>query len=280
MSRESQKVIFFGNGMLADYTLAIIERECQVIFHARTRDDLARVVELKREHPEAHGILASYGVMVPTSVLEVFEPEGILNIHPSALPLYRGASPIESAILAGDSEFSVSIMKLVKAMDAGPLYYQTTLSGDQIAELTGVGLAAPGLPRQKSAIYQALAETGAKWLISHLDHLPTPVAQDDTKATFTSKLTKQMGQLTPETDSSEVTLRKIVAYGGFPKAKFAFYGQNCIILEAHMLDLGETAPLTLPCLSGQILAIDRLQPEGRKPMDAKSFLNGYRRSCK
>lgn len=280
MSRESQKVIFFGNGMLADYALAVIERECQVIFHARTRDDLARVVELKREHPEAHGILASYGVMVPTSVLEVFEPEGILNIHPSALPLYRGASPIESAILAGDSEFSVSVMKLVKAMDAGPLYYQTTLSGDQIAELTGVGLAAPGLPRQKSAIYQALAETGAKWLISHLDHLPTPVAQDDTKATFTSKLTKQMGQLTPETDSSEVTLRKIVAYGGFPKAKFAFCGQNCIILEAHMLDLGETAPLTLPCPSGQILAIDRLQPEGRKPMDAKSFLNGYRRSCK
>lgn len=253
------KVIFFGNGMLADFALAVISRECEVIFHARTKEDLKRAVELKHEFPEAHGILASFGVLIPGSVLEVFEPEGILNIHPSLLPRFRGASPIESAILAGDTEFSVSVMKLVKAMDAGPIYYQGTISG---------------LPLNKEAIYKALAETGAEWVVSHLDDLPEPKSQDDTEATFCGKLTKADGNLTPETDTAEQTLRKIVAYQGFPKPKYAFYGVPCIILEAHMLNSGDAAILTLPCLNG-VLVIDRLQPEGRKAMDAKSFLNGY-----
>lgn len=255
------KVIFFGNGILADFALSVIARECEVIFHVRTKEELKRAVELKREFPEAHGILASFGVMIRSDVLDLFEPEGILNIHPSLLPLYRGASPIESAILAGDSDFSVSVMKLVKAMDAGPIYHQETLTG---------------LPLNKEAIYKALAEAGAEWVVSRLDDLPEPVAQDDSKATFCGKLTKSDGTLTPETDTAEATLCKIVAYQGFPKPKYAFYGVPCIILEAHMLSSGETAILTLPCLNG-VLAIDRLQPEGRKAMDAKSFLNGYAR---
>ena len=113
------KIIFFGNGPLAEAALEVLKKHFEVIFHARTKEDLAQVIELKREFPEAHGVLASFGVMIKSDVLEVFEPEGILNIHPSLLPKYRGASPIESAILAGDTEFSVSIMKLAKAMDAG-----------------------------------------------------------------------------------------------------------------------------------------------------------------
>lgn len=256
-----EKVIFFGNGPLADYALAVIERECQVIFHARTREDLEEVKKIKRETPEAHGILASFGVIIKPDVLELFEPEGILNIHPSLLPAYRGASPIESAILAGDTDFSVSVMKLVKAMDAGPIYYQTTLSG---------------LPICKEAIYKTLAETGAKWIISHLNNLPEPVAQDP-EATFCGKLEKSMGELTPKTDTAEQTFRKIVAYQGFPKPKYAFYGIKCIILEAHILKQGEAALLTIPCADGGLVAVDRLQPEGRKPMDAKSFLNGYKK---
>ena len=84
-----------------------------------------------------------------------------------------------------------------------------------------------------------------------------------------------MGLLTPETDTAERTLRKIIAFQGFPKPKYAFYGQNCIVLDAHALKTGEKAVLELECADGAILAIDRLQPEGRKAMDAKSFLNGY-----
>lgn len=255
-----ERIIFFGNGPLADETLRILEQYCEVIFHAREKEDLTKVCELKREFPETHGVLASFGVIIREDVLELFEPEGILNIHPSLLPLYRGPSPIESAILAGDNDFSVSVMKLAPAMDAGPVYYQTTLHD---------------LPLNKAEIYRALAEAGAKWIGKHLTNLPEPVSQDDSRATFCGKLDKTMSFLTPETDTAEETLRKIVAFFGFPKAKYTFYGKICIILEAHIVGVGETPVLALPCADGRILSIDLLQPEGRKVMDAKSFVNGY-----
>lgn len=268
------KVIFFGNGLLAEKALAVLERECQVIFHARTREDLARAVELKRENPAAIGVLASFGVLIPSSVLEAFEPEGILNIHPSLLPEYRGASPIESAILDGATEFSVSVMKLAKAMDAGPIYFQKTFTGAEIVQATGSELIS-GLVPEKSTVYTALAETGAEWVVQHLGDLPEPKPQDETRATFCGKLNKTMSLLAPETDTAEQTLRKIVAFAGFPKAKYVFFGVSCIILEAHIAPVGETAVLFLSCADGQNLVIDRLQPEGRKAMDAKSFVNGY-----
>ena len=257
-----EKVIFFGNGLLAESALAVIARDCQVIFHARTKEDLEEVKKIKHKNPEAHGILASFGVLVKSDILDLFEPEGILNIHPSLLPAYRGASPIESAILAGDVDFSVSVMKLEKAMDAGPIYHQKTL---------------PGLPLCKNDIYKALAESGAEWIVKNLKNLPKPVLQDDSRATYCGKLTKSMGVLTPETDTAEECFRKIVAFQGFPKPKYAFYGVNCIILEAHTLKQGEPATLTSPCADGALVAIDKLQPEGRKVMDAKSFVNGYKR---
>ena len=257
-----EKVIFFGNGPLADYALAVIERECQIVFHARTKEDLEEVKRIKQEMPEAHGILASFGIIIKEDVLELFEPEGILNIHPSLLPLYRGASPIESAILAGDNDFSVSVMKLVKAMDAGPIYYQTTLSN---------------LPLCKKDIYKSLAETGAKWIVENLQKLPKPILQDDSSATFCGKLEKSMGLLTPKTDTAEQIFRKIVAFQGFPKPKYQFAGKNCIILKAHILKPNEKAALTIPCADGTLVAIDELQPEGKKPMDAKAFLNGYKK---
>ena len=254
-----EKIIFFGNGPLADNALRVLEKHFEVVFHAKERDDLEAVKKLKSSHPELHGVLASFGVMIKADVLELFEPEGILNIHPSLLPKYRGASPIESAILNGDTDFSVSVMKLVKAMDAGPLYYQTTISD---------------LPMNKAEIYKALAEAGAKWISNNLTNLPTPVAQDDAKATFTEKLDKSMSKIRPSDESAEAIFRKIVAFQGFPKAKYTFYGLNCIILEAHILKSGETALIPLECKDGS-LSIDRLQPESKKPMDAKSFLNGY-----
>ena len=257
-----ERIIFFGNGPLADYALSKLESKLEVVFHAKTREDLSTVRELRAKNPTIHGVLASFGVLIPESVLEVFEPEGILNIHPSLLPLYRGASPIESAILAGDSNFSVSVMKLVKAMDAGPIYWQTTLSG---------------LPLEKDGIYRALAETGAEWICKNLSNLPTPTPQDDSEATFCGKMDKSMSMLTPETDTAEATLRKIVAYQGYPKPKYTFFGQNCIILDAHALKAGGEASLTIKCADGHSVAVDRLQPEGRKAMDAKAFLNGYKR---
>lgn len=260
--KKKEKIIFFGNGPLAEYALAILAEKCQILFRARERDDLEVVKKLKKDNPDAHGILASFGVMIKDDVLEIFEPEGILNIHPSLLPLYRGASPIESAILAGDKAFSVSVMKLASGMDAGPIYYQKTLHN---------------LPFCKNDIYKALAECGAKWISDHLTNLPEPVLQDDVKATFTKKLSKTMSKLRPEKRTADELYRKVVAFQGFPKPKYEFYGVNCIILEAKVLKNGEEADLVIPCYDGSRLGVYRLQPEGRKPMDAKAFINGYKK---
>lgn len=258
------KIIFFGNGPLAEAALGVLEKHFEVVFHARTKEDLVKACEIKREMPEVHGVLASFGVLIKPEVLELFEPEGILNIHPSLLPLYRGASPIESAILNGDTNFGVSVMKLAKAMDAGPIYSQATI------ENVPNGLT-------KDYLYRTLAEMGAAMVSSLLKakEWPEPVAQDDSRATYCGKLNKNMSFLTPETDTAEQTLRKIVAFQGYPKPKYTFFGKNCIILEAHIVKQGETALIPLKCANGKILSIDLLQPEGKKPMDAKSFLNGY-----
>ena len=292
-----KKVIFFGNGPLADYALEVLKRDFKIVFHARTHEDLEKVRELKLKDPnKIHGVLASFGVIIKPDLLELFGPEGILNIHPSLLPLYRGASPIESAILAGDDEFGVSVMKLVEAMDAGPIYAQATISG---------------LPLNKDEIYYYLARTGAEMAGAVLDtsdeafegknydeefeklgeesnrpnvveehrkwikDVQHPKPQDEKKATYCGKLDKTMGELTPETDTAEATFRKIIAFAGFPKPKYTFFGKKCIVLEAHICEPGETAVLELPCADGRILSIDRLQPEGKRPMDAKSFINGY-----
>lgn len=257
------KIIFFGNGPLSEYALAVLERECQVIFHAHDKRDLEEAVRLKKEHPETHVVLASFGVLVPSSVLEAFEPEGILNIHPSLLPLYRGASPIESAILNGDTDFGVSVMKLAPKMDAGPIYKQGTLEE------------APMRPDLKKFLYKNLAEMGATMVLSLFKKPVEPTEQDDSKATYCSKFEKKDGILDPSADSATTIYRKILAFQGFPKPKYAFFGKNCIVLEAHMAEQGEAALLSIPCADGRSVAIDRLQPEGKKPMDAKSFLNGY-----
>ena len=240
----------------------MLSKKFDVIFHARDKEDLETVKLLKAKNPEAHGVLASFGVLIKSDVLDIFEPEGILNIHPSLLPKYRGASPIESAILAGDTEFSVSVMKLVKAMDAGPIYFQETLKG---------------LPICKNDIYKALAECGAKWLCEHIDNLSDPVLQDDSLATFCGKFDKSMSELTPEIDTAEQTFRKIVAFQGFPKPKYTFFGLKCIVIEAHVATPDGNPILFIECADGKKVAIDKLQPEGRKVMDAKSFLNGYKK---
>ena len=218
--------------------------------------------------------------MIKSDVLDLFEPEGILNIHPSKLPEYRGSSPIETAILNGDKEFSVSIMKLVKAMDAGPIYFQKTLTNIEIIIDAGAirdgrmvepyVYAAP----EKNDIYCALASCGASWIVENIENLPEPTTQDDTKATFTAKLDKSMSPLKPETKSAEELLNEVRAFLGFPKSKHDFFGLDCIILEAHVSD-SEESKLSLKCADGKYLIVDKIQPAGRKPMDAKSFLNGY-----
>ncbi len=279
---QKPQVIFLGNGPLAQYALPILAKKAEIIFHARNKADLMKVVDLKKQHPEAFAVLVSFGVMIPESLLQEFESEGILNLHPSLLPKYRGASPIESAIMAGDTRFGYSIMKLVRKMDAGPIYHQESFAN---------------LPLEKELIYRKLAEAGAGWIVEHLGEIRqlTVSVQNDDMATYTDKFVKASdSELKPADFPAWQIYRQIIAFQGFPKPKCQIFGKQCIILGAELKDSDTENILAnaveaekqvyhtkgqifLFCKDGRTVEILRLQPEGKRAMDAASFINGYKR---
>lgn len=271
----NQKIIFFGNGPLADYALETLKSNgCEIVFHAHNKSDLEEVKRLKSADKAGHlhAVLASFGVIIKQDVLDLFEPEGILNIHPSLLPKYRGPSPIESAILNGDTTLSVSVMKLVAAMDAGPIYHQETFTFSR---------------PEKNQVYHTLATAAADWIAKHLKNRPlsevvSSTSQDDSLATYTEKFDKSRSELDPSHKTASELDCEIRAFAGFPKSKFSFYGLDCIVISAHVATPEEAAKCTpdaktlcLKCYDNSVLIIDQIQPAGRKIMDAKSFLNGY-----
>lgn len=281
---DKPEILFLGNGPLATAAVATLEKYFTIVFHAHTKADLEPLLALKAERPELPAVLASFGVILRPDVLAPFEPQGIINIHPSLLPKYRGPAPIEAALLAGDTTLSVSIMKITAEMDAGPVYHQEGLTIDA------------DMP--KAEVYARLATAGADWVGQHLFALPAATAQDDRKATFTRILKKRDGVFCPTEKSALELAREVRAYAGFPKSKFTFGaefgGVTCTILRAHALAGAEAAAavagaeagavvttadgqLLLVCAGQTYLVIDKLQPESRKAMSAAAFINGYHR---
>jgi len=130
------------------------------------------------------GVLVAYGDIIPKKIIDSF-PMGILNIHPSLLPKYRGSSPIQNAILNQDKETGITIMKLDNKMDHGPIVAQETIKLDK-TETAG-------------ELHDKLAINGADLLIKILpDYIQgkiEPKEQDHDKATFTEKLTKQTAKI-------------------------------------------------------------------------------------
>ena len=150
-------------------------------------------------------VVAAYGKIIPKSVLAI--PKfGTLNIHPSLLPRWRGASPIQSAILAGDADTGVTIMQLDERMDHGPIVAQHTAHiGDRKI-----------LYRE---LHDKLADVGAKLLLETIpDYISgaiTPVAQDDSKATYCTPLTKDDGRI-DWTRTAEEIERMVRAFNPWP----------------------------------------------------------------
>ena len=207
------------------------------------------------------GVLASFGKIVPESIIDLFTP-GIINIHPSLLPKYRGPSPIESAILNGDHETGVSIMQLVRAMDAGPVYTQTILP------LTG--------SETQPELYHTLAIQGTTLLVESLpriiDGSLLPIPQITTEATFSHLLTKADALLNPSLTAIEAE-RRVRAYLTAPKARLTYGDHQLIVTKAHASPIRKT-PLDLQCSDGVFLIIDELvSPTGRR-MSADAYLHG------
>lgn len=212
------------------------------------------------------GVLSSYGKIIPQSIIDLFDP-GIINIHPSLLPRYRGPTPIETAIACGDDTTGVSIMQLAAGMDNGPVYTAKEY------QLTGKETA--------PELYHTLATVGANLLLETLPGILegtlAPIAQDDSKATYTHLLTKEAAWLRPDELSATEAEQKIRAHLAFPKTKIDLDGHTIIITKAHTSD--DTSNKTaIRCKDGRYVSIDELiAPNGRR-MSSTDFERGYLRS--
>lgn len=207
------------------------------------------------------GVLVSFGKIIPQTIIDLFEP-GIINVHPSLLPLYRGPSPIEQAILNGDKQTGVSIMQLSARMDAGPVYTQTTV------ELSG--------QETKPELYQLLAERGAKALVDSLDEIISgelaPIPQDEAVTSYTKLLSKDDGLIDPTQQSATQIERAVRAFIGYPKTRLTFKGVPVIVTKAHVANQPDET--TIECADDSWLAIDSLISPTGKQMTTQAYLRG------
>ena len=222
--------------------------------------------EIQKLQPEV-GVLVSYGKIIPESIIEAF-PKGIINIHPSLLPIYRGPSPIESAILNGDKVTGISIMSLEKAMDAGPVYLQEHI------ELSGI--------ETKNELYDQFSRQGAKLLIENLprilDGSIKSTSQDESEATYCQMITKSDGDLDPITMTADECERRIRAFIGWPKTRINLLGKNIIVTKARVLAdfSGDKWPDVILCKNNSALQITEIVSPNGKQMKTADYLRGIR----
>ena len=219
------------------------------------------------------GVVAAYGKILTDAVLA--QPRlGLINVHASLLPRYRGAAPVHRAVIAGERETGITIMRVVKALDAGPMLASARR--------------AIGPEETSEEVERDLARQGAALLVSTIDALAQGIAyetpQDESQATYAPRLTKDEGVL----DWSQPANRlhdRIRGLHPWPLA-YAFLNQRRIILRrstvaaaAKAADPGavvEAAGDRLLVATGAgALAIRELQLEGRRPMTSREFLAGH-----
>ncbi len=219
------------------------------------------------------GVVVSFGQILPQSLLDLF-PHGVVNVHGSLLPKYRGASPISAAIAAGDTETGVTTMVVDAALDHGPLLGSAIepIFPDDTAE----------------SLHDRLAERGASILPDQLAEYVAgtriPIPQDHDAATHTTLLTREHGAL--DVTLPALTLaRKIRAYSPWPGTFFTLTDKKRLkVLVAHVAKPSSTGTAgthvivdglpAILCGDGQALVLDRVQPDGKPPMDGAAFLRG------
>jgi methionyl-tRNA formyltransferase len=217
-------------------------------------------------------VVAAFGQILRPDVLDL--PRfGCINVHASLLPRWRGASPIQAAILHGDRETGVSIMRLDPGMDTGPVLSRRATAilptdtagtlGERLAEL-GAGL---------------LLETLPAYLAGSL----LPVAQDASLATAVSMIQKGDGQL-DFSQPAAVLARQVMAYNPWPGAFTTWQNQVFKVLRAHARPMDGALPGAEYHIDGLpawgtaqgLLVLDEVQPAGKKPMGGDVFLRGAR----
>lgn len=220
------------------------------------------LIDKVKKHPADIGILVAFGKIISQDIIDLF-PNGIINIHPSLLPLHRGSTPIESVILDGSNETGVSIMRLEKGMDSGPIYAQATI------KLSG--------RETKQGLADKLSVLGSELLIKNLakilDGSLKPFPQDNNRATYDSLIKKSDGFINWQKESTQIE-REIRAYLGWPGSKTEINGHQITVIKSHIVNQPED-PLDIKCGDNKYLSVDELiAPSGRK-MHSRDFANGY-----
>lgn len=235
---------------------------------ARLRDP-ASADALARLEPDL-GVLADYGRIVPPPVLEL-PARGILNIHPSLLPRHRGASPIPAAILAGDTETGVTLIRMDAGVDTGPIVARASwpLTGAE----TGPELEARAAHEGASLVQRTLGP----WLAGQISPLP----QDEAGATLTKPLRREDGRLDPD-ESVAALERRVRALQPWPGSWLETVVGRLAVWRGEAVP-GFAAPEGRPGLFGRFglhasdghLALREVQPAGRRRMTWDEFVRGH-----
>lgn len=231
----------------------------------------AESLELFKSHKADVAVVVAYGRILPESYLKAF-PKGAINVHFSLLPKYRGAAPVNWAIVNGEAKTGVTTMKMDAGLDTGDILLQreTMIGGAETA----------------IDLMQRLAITGADLLTETLDKLGelTPQAQDDSKASFAPIMQKSDGIIDWNLTAREINNR-IRGFQPFPTSFTAFHEKKMIIWKAKELagEDSNTAGEILRAKGGEFviscgkktaLNIQELQIEGKRRINARDFLNG------
>ena len=221
------------------------------------------------------GVVAAYGRILPDMLLRVPE-RGMINVHASLLPKYRGAAPIHRAVINGDRETGVTIMRIVQELDAGPMLDTVTIP---------IGPDATSVDVERD-----LGEAGARLLVEVIDRMaagPVPeTPQDSALATFAPKLDKSESPIDWRLSAQQIHDR-VRGLQPWPMASTFIEGTRCLIHRTRVAQdscdgspgvviAAEGDAIVVAAGDGRALNILQLQPEGKRVMTAREFLSGRR----
>ena len=232
----------------------------------------AQVVEHIQSVAADAMVVAAYGLILPRNVIESF-PFGCINIHASLLPRWRGAAPIQHALLAGDKETGVSIMRMDEGLDTGPVYktQAIAIAEDETAE----------------SLHDKLAELGARAIVEALEGIASNELQAQPQpvegATYAHKITKEQARIQWPQPAVQIE-RAIRAFNPFPGAFSHFNRQLIKVWSANIHAGGPGEPgevigvgdseIVVACGSGA-LQLTELQRQGGKRLPVAEFLRGF-----
>lgn len=209
-------------------------------------------------------VVAAYGLILPKPILEA-PKGGCVNVHASLLPRWRGAAPIQRAILAGDEMSGVTIMKMDEGLDTGPMLLKRELSLEQ---------------KNAGQVTEELAKLGANAVIAWLSNPTAPVPQPETGATYANKVGKGETRI-DWSQSAEIVERQVRAFAPFPGAWFEIAGERIKLLDAAAGGDADGKPgevlddcLSVACGTGYVRALT-VQRAGRGAMTAGELLRGF-----